>query len=60
MNENTKDIKYWKSNCEDDFFKTPISVLRYISELEEIIKTNAKNKIHPPQAENPNEETEIH
>ena len=51
MNDNTKDIKYWKSNCEDDFLKTPISVLRYISELEEIIKNNEQNKIPTPQAE---------
>ncbi len=29
-----KDLKYWKNNCEEDYIKTPISVLRYISELE--------------------------
>ena len=37
MNEETKDLKYWKNNCEEDYIKTPISVLRYISELEKAI-----------------------
>lgn len=34
MKEETKDLKYWKLNAEEDYIKTPISVLRYISELE--------------------------
>jgi hypothetical protein len=35
-----KDLAYWKANAEEDYITTPISVLRYISELEkEIIKT---------------------
>ena len=29
-----KDLKYWKENAEEDYINTPISVLRYISELE--------------------------
>ena len=29
-----KDLKYWKNNCEEDYLHTPISVLRYITELE--------------------------
>ena len=33
----TKDLNYYKNNCEEDYIKTPISVLRYISELEEAI-----------------------
>jgi len=32
-----KDINYWKNNCEEDYMTTPISVLRYISELEKLI-----------------------
>lgn len=32
-----KDINYWKNNCEEDLIATPISVLRYISELEKIV-----------------------
>ncbi len=34
MEEETKDLNYWKLNAEEDYIKTPISVLRYISELE--------------------------
>jgi len=29
-----KDLNYYKNNCEEDYIKTPISVLRYITELE--------------------------
>jgi hypothetical protein len=29
-----KDLEYWKANAEEDYMKVPISVLRYISELE--------------------------
>jgi hypothetical protein len=29
-----KDLNYWKNNCEEDYLKTPISVLKYITELE--------------------------
>ena len=29
-----KDLNYWKNNCEEDYITTPISVLRYITELE--------------------------
>jgi hypothetical protein len=30
-----KNLAYWKKNAEEDYVKVPISVLRYISELEE-------------------------
>ncbi len=30
-----KDLNYWKDNAEEDYMTTPISVLRYIKELEE-------------------------
>jgi hypothetical protein len=29
-----KDLKYYKENAEEDYITTPISVLRYITELE--------------------------
>ena len=29
-----KDLDYWRENAEEDYEKVPISVLRYISELE--------------------------
>jgi hypothetical protein len=32
--EEVKDLNYWKNNAEEDYLTTPISVLRYISELE--------------------------
>jgi hypothetical protein len=32
-----KDINYWKNNCEEDYITTPISVLRYVSELEKLV-----------------------
>jgi len=30
-----KDLNYFKQNAEEDYMKTPISVLRYITELEQ-------------------------
>ena len=32
-----EDLSYWKQNAEEDYLKTPISVLRYISEVEKVI-----------------------
>jgi hypothetical protein len=36
--QETKDIIYWQNNCEEDYLHTPISVLRYISELEKALE----------------------
>ena len=33
--EEAKDLSYYKANAEEDYLAVPISVLRYISELEE-------------------------
>ncbi len=33
--QEAKDLKYYKNNAEEDYLKVPISVLRYISELEQ-------------------------
>ena len=33
-----KDLNYWKANAEEDYLHTPISVLRYITELETAVK----------------------
>lgn len=33
-NEILKDLAFYKANAEEDYITTPISVLRYISELE--------------------------
>ena len=35
-----KDLNYYKENCEEDYLHTPISVLRYITELEKPHVTN--------------------
>lgn len=32
-----KDLNYWKKNAEEDYLKVPISVLRYITELEKAV-----------------------
>jgi len=41
-----KDLNYWKNNCEEDYLHTPISVLRYISELEKTIeKSFTENEV---------------
>jgi|1_EtaG_2_1085319.scaffolds.fasta_scaffold06459_7 hypothetical protein len=34
MEKEKKDLEYWKNNAEEGYITTPISVLRYISELE--------------------------
>lgn len=38
----TKDLNYWKNNAEEDYMKVPISVLRYITELEKKVQSEAK------------------
>ncbi len=37
--ETVRDLKFYEKNAQDDFASTPISVLRYISELEETLKS---------------------
>jgi hypothetical protein len=36
-----KDLNYWKKNAEEDYMKVPISVLRYITELEKVVLPQA-------------------
>jgi hypothetical protein len=38
IKEENKDLDYWKANAEEDYMQVPISVLRYISELEKVVK----------------------
>lgn len=33
-----KDLNYWKTNAEEDYKQVPISVLKYITELETVVK----------------------
>ena len=37
IKEEDKDLNYWKNNCEENYMTTPISVLRYITELEKVV-----------------------
>jgi hypothetical protein len=37
MKTKNKTIQYYKQNAEEDYLTTPISVLRYISELENMV-----------------------
>jgi hypothetical protein len=45
--EEVKDLNYWKNNAEEDYLQVPISVLRYISELEKVIEAeHTQHKKH--------------
>ena len=35
-----KTLKYWKDNAEENYTTTPVSVLKYITILEELKKSN--------------------
>jgi hypothetical protein len=48
-----KDINYWKNNCEENYITTPISVLRYISELEKLV-TPHQQETHLKQIDQTN------
>ncbi len=41
-NSEEKDLNYYKNNAEEDYMTTPISVLRYITELEEELEQAKK------------------
>jgi hypothetical protein len=38
-------VEYWKQNAEEDYIKTPISVLKYITVLEEQAEQLRKNAV---------------
>jgi hypothetical protein len=40
-----KDLAYYKTNAEEDYLKVPISVLRYISELEQDKKMYSEEEV---------------
>ena len=42
--EEVKDLSYYKTNAEEDYSKVPISVLRYISELEQTKEIGQKEE----------------
>ena len=39
-----KDLDYFKQNAEEDYMTTPISVLRYITELEQKLEELTKQE----------------
>lgn len=41
-----KNLEYWKKNAEEDYLRVPISVLRYITELELAIKNEENTSLH--------------
>jgi len=52
IKEKDKDLAYWKTNAEEDYMQVPISVLRYISELETAVKNCSIPVVvgQPPQS----------
>ena len=38
IKEEDKDLAYWKANAEEDYMQVPISVIRYITKLETVVK----------------------
>jgi hypothetical protein len=38
-------VEYWKQNAEEDYIKTPISVLKYITVLEEQVEQLRKHAV---------------
>lgn len=38
MEATKKDLEYYRKNAEEDYLTTPISVLRYISEMEAALR----------------------
>ena len=45
IKEEDKDLDYWRNNCEDNYMTTPISVLRYITELEKVVNDVALDDV---------------
>jgi len=49
-----KDLEYWRLNAEEDYITTPISVLRYIGELEKVSnEENLKKRLSKLDLVNP-------
>ena len=50
IKEEDKDLNYWKENCKEDYLHTPISVLRYITELESQVNNGVLDNVSKPLA----------
>ena len=46
MSKEKGETEYWKNNCEMELLKTPISVLRYITRLEEELSNAVAPSFH--------------
>ena len=44
MENKTQNLAYWRQNAEEDYMTTPISVLRYITEMEKALNTSGVSK----------------
>ncbi len=44
MSNTEKNLEYWRKNAEKDYLNVPISVLKYISELEMEIENKITQK----------------
>jgi len=51
IKEEDKDLNYWKENCKGDYLHTPISVLRYITELEKAVNNCVLDDVSISEAE---------
>lgn len=54
-----KDLAYWKANAEEDYLHVPISVLRYISELEKLQEKNNRIREEVKNPRNPEVEGDM-
>ena len=43
--EEEKNLDYWKKNAEEDYMQVPISVLRYITELENRVEALSQHDV---------------
>ena len=59
MEETKKDLEYYRKNAEEDYLTTPISVLRYISEMEVALRQPLVSSSVCPCNELPNGEIAI-
>jgi hypothetical protein len=49
METKNKDLECYRKNAEEDYLTTPISVLRYISEMEQALHQQPVNGLLPSQ-----------
>ncbi len=54
-----KDLAYWKANAEEDYLHVPISVLRYIAELEKLQEKNNRIREEVKNPRNPEVEGDM-